>query len=53
MAKMFQRRRVGEVRVGQVLHTYGVGSVVDLPNLSVVVRGLDQWASSEWTLEAR
>jgi hypothetical protein len=48
MAKNFQRRRVGEIRAGQVLHTFGVGSVVDLPNMSVVVRGLDQWASSDW-----
>lgn len=48
MASNFQKRRVGEVRAGQVLYTFGVGSVVDLPNMSVVVRGLDSWASSNW-----
>lgn len=48
MAKQFQKRRVGEVRAGQVLHTFGVGSVVDLPNMSVIVRGLDTWASADW-----
>lgn len=48
MAKNFQKRRVGEVRAGQLLYTFGVGSVVDLPNMSVIVRGLDSWASSEW-----
>jgi hypothetical protein len=26
-----------------MLHTYGVGAVADLPNLSVVVTGLDDW----------
>ena len=48
MASNFQKRRVGEVRAGQVLHTFGIGSVVDLPNMSVVVRGIDFWASAEW-----
>lgn len=35
--------RVGELRPNQLLHTYGVGAVADLPNLSVVMRGLDSW----------
>ncbi|WP_033308974.1 DUF1998 domain-containing protein [Streptomyces iakyrus] len=35
--------RVGELRPSQLLHTYGVGSVVDLPNLSTMVLGLDHW----------
>ena len=35
--------RVGELRPNQLLHTYGVGAVADLPNLSVVVAGLDEW----------
>lgn len=40
-----QRRdlRVGELRPSQLLHTYGVGAVADLPNLSVMVLGLDEW----------
>ena len=46
--KSFQKRRVGEVRAGQVLHTFGIGSVVDLPNMSVIVLGLDSWTSSDW-----
>ena len=36
-----QPQRVGELRPNQLLHTYGVGSVADLPNLSVMVSGLD------------
>ncbi|MGY5082326.1 DrmB family protein [Streptomyces nigrescens] len=36
--------RVGELRPSQLLHTYGVGAVADLPNLSVMILGLDEWA---------
>jgi hypothetical protein len=36
-------QRVGELRPSQLLHTFGVGSVADLPNLSVMVLGLDSW----------
>ncbi|MFD0203841.1 MULTISPECIES: DUF1998 domain-containing protein [Saccharothrix] len=35
--------RVGALRPNQLLHTYGVGAVADLPNLSVVTMGLDHW----------
>ncbi|WP_344904342.1 DUF1998 domain-containing protein [Actinomadura meridiana] len=35
--------RVGELRPNQLLHTYGVGAVADLPNLSVVLMGLESW----------
>lgn len=35
--------RVGALRPNQLLHTYGVGSVADLPNLSVMMMGLDYW----------
>jgi len=36
-------QRVGALRPNQLLHTYGVGAVADLPNLSVVMMGLDYW----------
>jgi hypothetical protein len=38
-----EKRKVGEIRPSQLLYTYGVGSVVELPNLSVMVMGLDDW----------
>lgn len=38
------RIRVGEVRPSQLLHTFGVGSIIDLPSLSVMVMGLDDWS---------
>lgn len=35
--------RVGTIRPSQAIHSYGVGSLIDLPNLSVMVGGLDRW----------
>lgn len=35
--------RVGSVRPSHLLYAAGVGAVVDLPSLSVLVRGLDTW----------
>ncbi len=43
MATTFKRRRVGELRPSQLLFTFGIGSIIDLPNLSVMVMGLDDW----------
>jgi Domain of unknown function (DUF1998) len=40
------RPRVGELRPSQLLQSFGVGSVVDLPHLSVIVMGLDDWNTS-------
>ncbi len=37
------RRRVGSVRPSHLMFTSGVGSLVDLPNFSVLVKGLDDW----------
>jgi len=37
------RERVGEVRQSQLLYTFGVGAVVDLPCLSVLVMGIEDW----------
>jgi hypothetical protein len=48
MTSSFQMRKseVGEVRPSQTLTTFGVGSLVDLPNMSVLVMGLDDWPIS-------
>jgi len=35
--------RVGEVRPTQLLHTYGVGAMVDLPHIAAMVMGLEDW----------
>src|SRR5205085_1917425 len=38
-----RKSEVGELRPSQVLTTFGIGSLVDLPNLSVTVMGLEDW----------
>ena len=43
MTEPASRIRVGALRPNQLLHTYGIGGVADLPNLSVIVLGLDHW----------
>jgi hypothetical protein len=40
---MNDRTPIGEVRPSQLLWTYGPGALIDLPNLSVVTLGMDQW----------
>lgn len=42
MAEQY-RRRVGSVRPSHLMFTSGVGALVDLPNISVLVRGVDDW----------
>jgi len=37
------RRAVGALRPSQVIYSHGVGSIVDLPNLSAMMMGLDDW----------
>lgn len=35
--------RVGGIRPSQLMYSFGVGALVDLPNFSVIVAGLDDW----------
>ena len=41
-----RKSEVGEVRPSQTLTTFGVGSLVDLPHMSVLVMGLDDWQNT-------
>jgi hypothetical protein len=41
-----KKSEVGEVRPSQTLTTFGIGSLVDLPNMSVIAMGLDDWPSA-------
>ncbi|MCY7343291.1 MAG: DUF1998 domain-containing protein [Pseudonocardia sp.] len=45
------RRRVGAVRPSHLMFTSGVGALVDLPNFSVLVRGLDEWSEQGSVLD--
>ena len=38
-----KRYKVGELRPSQALTTFGIGAIIDLPNLSVMVMGLEDW----------
>jgi hypothetical protein len=38
-----KKHKVGELRPSQVLFTFGVGAIVDLPRLSTMIMGLDDW----------
>lgn len=42
-------RRVGSVRPSQLMYTYGVGSMIDLPSVAVIVGGLDEWETANST----
>jgi hypothetical protein len=35
--------KIGDLRPTQLIYTFGVGSVLDLPNMSALVMGLDDW----------
>lgn len=43
MSVRAKKTRVGELRPSQLLYTYGVGSIVDLPNIAAMVMGLSDW----------
>ena len=34
---------LGEIRPSQLMFTFGVGALIDLPNMSALVMGLDDW----------
>jgi Domain of unknown function (DUF1998) len=42
-SKQPKRTRVGELRPSALIHTFGIGAVVDLPHISAMVMGLDEW----------
>lgn len=42
-----RKEHVGDLRPSQLLYTYGVGSIVDLPDFSVLVMGLDDWPATD------
>jgi hypothetical protein len=35
--------RVGQLRPSQLIHSFGIGGLVDLPHLSVMINGLHDW----------
>ena len=45
-----KRHRVGDLTGSQLMYTYSVGAVVDLPQISVIVTGLDDWPTNSGTM---
>ena len=46
-----EKRKIGDLRPSQLLYTFGVGAIVELPNLSVMVMGLDDWPVEQGSSE--
>lgn len=42
------RQPVGDLRQSQAVHTFGVGSTIDLPNFTAIVLGLEDWSQPSW-----
>lgn len=38
-------KKIGEIRPSQFITTFGPGSIVDLPDYSVIIGGIDKWDS--------
>lgn len=46
-------RRLGELRPTQLILSYGIGSIIDLPHFSVMLLGLEDWPTSGPITEER
>ena len=44
--------RVGQLRPSQLIHSFGIGALIDLPHLTVMVSGLHDWQDG-FTTEVR
>ena len=44
--------RVGQLRPSQLIHSFGIGGLIDLPHLTVMVSGLHDWQDG-YTSEVR
>lgn len=38
---------LGELRPSQLIYTFGVGAIMDLPNMSALILGLDDWDENQ------
>lgn len=47
MAKRAAKKPHGQIRRSQILGTFGPGAMLDLPNHSVMIAGLEQWTGVE------
>ena len=47
-----KRRVVGELRPSQLVYSFGIGAIIDLPHISAMVLGLDSWEDAYTRLGA-
>ena len=52
-SKAKNKKPHGQVRQSKVVTTFGPGSMLDLPNHSVIVGGLESWTKGDEILEPR
>lgn len=45
--KGYNKAQVGDIRPSQILWTYGIGAIINLPRLSTIIMGLDEWDTSK------
>lgn len=48
-----RKKVVGQIRRGQIVTTYGPGSLIDLPRQSAMIAGLEYWSKGEIVNEPR
>jgi hypothetical protein len=46
MTTAIRKTKVGDLRPSQLLYSFGVGALLDLPSLSALVMGLDDWETA-------
>ena len=46
MSMNLKPAKVGDLRPSQLIFTFGVGALLDLPHMSVIIMGLDDWDRS-------
>ena len=42
-----EKFKIGELRPSQLMHSFGVGSIVDFPNFSGIIMGFEDWQVGE------
>lgn len=43
MSQSHNRCHIGDLRPSQLISTFGIGAIVDLPHISAIVMGIDEW----------
>lgn len=47
MSQTQYRCHIGDLRPSQLISTFGIGAIVDLPHISAIVMGIDEWRTHQ------